>query len=172
MSDPEKAYEVGRSYRPITEAETGERKGHYLNVTAPTFDEMMKRAEYAKEIGEALGPAFWVADWKRLNRNMHADEEAWYRIPADRDLSAQYLLLYELSLPYGLDLNDRINVDKSETRITATISRTTTTETTAPAAIAASRRMPAPPPMAMGSAGLISNNSAPQAIAARANPRA
>jgi ribulose 1,5-bisphosphate carboxylase large subunit-like protein len=33
------------------EAETGERKGHYLNVTAPTADEMMKRAEYAKEIG-------------------------------------------------------------------------------------------------------------------------
>ena len=27
--------------------------------------------------------------------------------PDDRELSAQYLLLYELSLPYGLDLNDR-----------------------------------------------------------------
>ena len=36
------------------EAETGERKGHYLNVTAPTSDEMMKRAEYAKEIGAAI----------------------------------------------------------------------------------------------------------------------
>jgi ribulose-bisphosphate carboxylase large chain len=35
------------------EAETGERKGHYLNVTAPTADEMMKRAEYAKEIGKS-----------------------------------------------------------------------------------------------------------------------
>ncbi|MBK1725803.1 form I ribulose bisphosphate carboxylase large subunit [Halorhodospira neutriphila] len=33
------------------EAETGERKGHYLNVTAPTPEEMYKRAEYAKEIG-------------------------------------------------------------------------------------------------------------------------
>jgi hypothetical protein len=45
---------------------------------------------------------------KRLNRNMHGDDTAWHRIPADRELSAQYLLLYELSLPYGLDLNDRI----------------------------------------------------------------
>jgi len=36
------------------EAETGERKGHYLNVTAPTSDEMMKRAEYAKEIGSPI----------------------------------------------------------------------------------------------------------------------
>ena len=66
---------------------------------------------------------------KRLNRNMHGDDDAYYRIPDDRELSAQYLLLYELSLPYGLDLNDRINVDKSATRVTATVSRTTTAET-------------------------------------------
>lgn len=33
------------------EAETGERKGHYLNVTAPTIEEMYKRAEYAKTLG-------------------------------------------------------------------------------------------------------------------------
>lgn len=66
---------------------------------------------------------------KRLNRNMHADDDAYYRIPVDRELSAQYLLLYELSLPYGLDLNDRINIDKSATRITATITGGTTAET-------------------------------------------
>ncbi len=68
---------------------------------------------------------------KRLNRNMHADDPGYYRIPADRELSAQYLLLYELSLPYGLDLNDRINIDKSATRVTATLERTTTAETKA-----------------------------------------
>jgi predicted RND superfamily exporter protein len=66
---------------------------------------------------------------KRLNRNMHADDDSYYRIPGDRDLSAQYLLLYELSLPYGLDLNDRINVDKSATRVTATIEQATSAET-------------------------------------------
>ena len=32
-------------------AETGERKSHYLNVTALTFDAMMKRADYAHAIG-------------------------------------------------------------------------------------------------------------------------
>jgi predicted RND superfamily exporter protein len=68
---------------------------------------------------------------KRLNRNMHGDDAAWQRIPGDRELSAQYLLLYELSLPYGLDLNDRINIDKSATRVTATLSRTSTAETRA-----------------------------------------
>jgi len=68
---------------------------------------------------------------KRLNRNMHADDDVYYQIPDDRDLSAQYLLLYELSLPYGLDLNDRINIDKSATRVTATIEQATSAETKA-----------------------------------------
>ncbi|MDX1509120.1 MAG: MMPL family transporter, partial [Woeseiaceae bacterium] len=65
---------------------------------------------------------------KRLNRNMHGDDASYYRIPDDRELSAQYLLLYELSLPYGLDLNDRINIDKSATRVTATLDRATSAE--------------------------------------------
>jgi len=57
---------------------------------------------------------------KRLNRNMHGDDPAHYRLPDDPDLAAQYLLLFELSLPAGSDLNDRIDVAKSATRLTAT----------------------------------------------------
>jgi len=66
---------------------------------------------------------------KRLNKNMHGDDEAFYRTPDTRELSAQYLLLYELSLPYGLDLNDRINIDKSATRVTAMLQKASTSET-------------------------------------------
>jgi len=58
---------------------------------------------------------------KRLNKNLHEDDPAWYKIPNDRELAAQYLLLYELSLPYGLDLNNQINVDKSATRFIVTL---------------------------------------------------
>ena len=58
---------------------------------------------------------------KRLNRNMHADDPAFYRIPESRDLASQYLLLYELSLPFGSDLNDRIDVSRSATRMTVVI---------------------------------------------------
>jgi predicted RND superfamily exporter protein len=65
---------------------------------------------------------------KRLNKNMHGDETDWYRIPDQRDLAAQYLLLYELSLPYGLDLNDRVSIDKGATRVTATLDDITTVE--------------------------------------------
>ena len=65
---------------------------------------------------------------KRLNKNMHGDDPAWHKIPDDRRLAAQYLLLYEMSLPFGLDLNDRINIDKSATRVTATLDDITTVE--------------------------------------------
>ena len=58
---------------------------------------------------------------KRLNKNMHADDNSMYKLPGERDLSAQYLLLYEMSLPYGLDLNNQINVDKSATRVSVTL---------------------------------------------------
>ena len=54
---------------------------------------------------------------KRLNRNMHGDDPGAYRLPDSRELAAQYLLLYEMSLPYGLDLNNQINVDKSALRV-------------------------------------------------------
>ncbi len=65
---------------------------------------------------------FSLADiLKRLNRNLHADDPVWYRIPESRELAAQYLLLYEMSLPEGLELTDRINVDKSASRLTATL---------------------------------------------------
>ncbi|MBT4076285.1 MAG: MMPL family transporter [Gammaproteobacteria bacterium] len=99
--------------------------------------------DYSLESGEAGGvsdPQFlinvenfanWLRDqpevihvnvltdiFKRLNRNLHGDNEDWYKLPDKRDLAAQYLLLYEMSLPYGLDLNNQINVDKSSTRMT------------------------------------------------------
>lgn len=70
-----------------------------------------------------------VADiMKRLNKNMHGDDPAWYRVPDGRELSAQYLLLYEMSLPFGLDLNDQINVDKSASRMVITLGTVTTKE--------------------------------------------
>lgn len=58
---------------------------------------------------------------KRLNKNMNGDDINYYRLPDDRNLAAQYLLLYELSLPLGLDLNDQINVDKSSVRVVVTL---------------------------------------------------
>ncbi|EHH1264037.1 MMPL family transporter [Vibrio parahaemolyticus] len=59
--------------------------------------------------------------YKRLNKNIHGDDEAYYSLPQERELAAQYLLLYEMSLPYGLDLNNQINVDKSSIKMVLTV---------------------------------------------------
>ena len=58
--------------------------------------------------------------FRQLNKSMHGDDPKAYRLPASRELASQYLLLYELSLPYGLDLNNRIDVSRSATRMTVT----------------------------------------------------
>ncbi|WP_036382546.1 RND family transporter [Muricauda sp. MAR_2010_75] len=65
---------------------------------------------------------------RRVNRSMHGDNESCYKVPNDREEAAQYLLLYELSLPFGLDLNNQINVDKSESRVTVTLQNNSSAE--------------------------------------------
>ncbi|TNE38567.1 MAG: RND transporter [Alphaproteobacteria bacterium] len=58
---------------------------------------------------------------KRINRTMHGDDNGFYRIPDSSDEASQYLLLYEMSLPYGLDMNDRISIDRTASRLTVTL---------------------------------------------------
>lgn len=65
---------------------------------------------------------------KRVNRSMHGDDQSFYKVPSAKNEAAQYLLLYEMSLPYGLDLNNQINVDKSETRFTVTLNNLSSKE--------------------------------------------
>lgn len=54
---------------------------------------------------------------KRVNQVMHGDDPAFYRIPDSRAEVAQYLLQYELSMPYGMDLNYLLRFDRSESRV-------------------------------------------------------
>lgn len=65
---------------------------------------------------------------KKVNKSMHGDSLQYFAIPGNKQEAAQYLLLYEMSLPYGLDLNNQINVDKSETRFTATLQNISSNE--------------------------------------------
>ena len=65
---------------------------------------------------------------RKVNKSMHGDDPNENKLPDNREEAAQYLLLYEMSLPFGLDLNNQINVDKSETRFVATVDNITATE--------------------------------------------
>ncbi len=91
-------------------------------INNPEFlKEIDRFANWYREQPETLHINIYTDIAKRLNKNMHGDDESFYTIPDERNLAAQYLLLYEMSLPYGLDLNNQINVDKSATRMTATL---------------------------------------------------
>ncbi len=65
---------------------------------------------------------------KRLNKNLNGDDPDFYRLPERSDLVAQYLLLYEFSLPVGLDLNNLMDVDRSTTRLTVVLKSLTTNQ--------------------------------------------
>ena len=75
-------------------------------------------AEWYRAQPETIHVNVITDTFRRLNMSVHGDDPAQYRLPASQDLAAQYLLLYELSLPAGLDLNNQIDVDKSATRMT------------------------------------------------------
>jgi len=91
-------------------------------ISEPEYLANLERlAGFLREQPEVVHVYSFSDIMKRLNKNLHGDDPSFYQTPNDREEAAQYLLLYELSLPYGLDLNDRVNIDKSATRITATL---------------------------------------------------
>lgn len=105
--------------------ESGEAGG----INDPAFlQEANAFAEWYRQQPETLHINTYTDIMKRLNKNLHGDDPQWYRLPEQRDLAAQYLLLYEMSLPYGLDLNNQINIDKSATRMIATLKTISTNE--------------------------------------------
>ena len=87
-----------------------------------------KFSQYLRAQPEVIHVQTISDTFKRLNKNMHGDDPAWQRLPEERNLAAQYLLLYEMSLPYGLDLNNQIDVDKSATKIAVTLKTLTSNE--------------------------------------------
>lgn len=58
---------------------------------------------------------------KRLNKNMNGDDPAFYHLPVSREHASQYQLLYEMSLPFGMDVNNQVDMNKSAMRITVSI---------------------------------------------------
>ena len=103
--------------------------GEEGGVSNPGFLKQVEAFEqYLQAQPEVQHVNVFTETMRRLNRSMHGDDDAYYKLPESRELSAQYLLLYEMSLPYGLDLNNQINFDKSSTRMTVTIETLSTSD--------------------------------------------
>lgn len=81
-------------------------------------------SEWLKAQPEVVTVTSLANTLKRLNQNLHEDNPEWYRIPDTAEAAAQYLLLYELSLPKGLGLDNTLTYDRKATRIQVTLRRT------------------------------------------------
>ena len=57
--------------------------------------------------------------FRQLNKSMHGDAPSEYWLRWSPELAAQFLLPYESSHPQGLDLDNRIDLDMSATRMVA-----------------------------------------------------
>ena len=105
--------------------ESGEEGG----ISEPGYlNEVERFANWYRDQPETRHVNIYTEVIKRLNKNMHGDDKKWMKVPEERNLAAQYLLMYEMSLPYGLDLNNQINIDKSALRMTVSIKTMSTNE--------------------------------------------
>ncbi len=94
--------------------------GRENGVTDPAYLKTVEAfSQWLRQQPEVRNVNTFTDIMKRLNRNMHNNDPAYYRIPDDRELASQYMLLYELSLPYGLDLTNQVSMDKRATKLIA-----------------------------------------------------
>ena len=120
---------TGKNLTGVYSIEYSVEQGAQGGVNEPEFLQRIERfSDWLASQPEVIHVSAVTDMFKRLNKNMHGDDDAWYRLPESRELAAQYLLLYELSLPFGLDLNHQINMDKSSTRIVVTFQDLSTEE--------------------------------------------
>ena len=96
-------------------------------VTSPDYLKTLDQfRDYMLEVKDVRHVSSVSDIFKKINRSMHNDDQEFYKIPDSKELAAQYLLLYELSLPRGFDLNNQINTARSATRFTVTFNNVQT----------------------------------------------
>ena len=74
--------------------------------------------EWLRQQPEVAHVSLYTDTIKRINKSMHDDDDVYYRIPDSSEAASQFLLMYELMLPLGFDIGDRVSIDRSKTRVT------------------------------------------------------
>lgn len=110
-------------------------------IHQPQFMAMLQSfVDFAEQQPEVIHVQSYTDVMKRLNKSMNGDRDECYALPkvslkADcnqvlkepeegveldpriRELTAQFTLMYEMSLPKGMDINNQVSSDKSGTRV-------------------------------------------------------
>jgi predicted RND superfamily exporter protein len=86
-------------------------------IKKPKFMKTVQRFadEFQAKYPEARHISSLVDTVERFNKILNGSET----IPQNRNLIAQYLLLYSLSLPQGMEINDKMDIKEQKLRVTA-----------------------------------------------------
>ena len=86
------------------------------SVFSPEFLRKVDRfADWARTQDKVLFVGSVTDVIKRLNRTLHGGTQEAYRIAESREANAQAMMLYELSLPVGQDMNQMLDIDRTST---------------------------------------------------------
>lgn len=105
--------------------DSGKRQGV---TNAAFYHEVEAFSQWLQLQPEVAHVSSYLPILRRMNRVLNGDTDAEYKLPMDEDLAAQYLTIYELSLPYGQSLNNLLDLSKQRARVTATLGRVTSKE--------------------------------------------
>jgi predicted RND superfamily exporter protein len=86
-------------------------------IASPEYLQVLDQfTEWARNQEGVVHVHSMIDIFKEMNMKMHGGDPAYYRVPESKELASQLLLVYELSLPKGLDLTNTVNISKSATK--------------------------------------------------------
>jgi len=93
--------------------------GHKNGIKDPQFMQTVELfyQEFQAKFPDVRHLSSLVDTVKRFNKVVNHQDE----IPDNQNLIAQYLLLYSLSLPQGMEINDKMDINEQKLRITAQV---------------------------------------------------
>lgn len=121
----DETYEVRRATDFMVQEITGHHRLQFAfpsgvtnGIMDPVYMQGLDRfAEWARQQPGVKYVSSFSDTIKRLNRDMHGGDPAFYKIPDERELIAQYVLMFQMSLPFGLGLENQIDMDQSAVRV-------------------------------------------------------
>jgi predicted RND superfamily exporter protein len=103
-------------------SENGIKEPEFLLTVEKFYSDYRNEFKDLRHIGSLLDVI------KTMNRVMHGEDRANYKVPDDKNLIAQYLLFYSFSLPRGMGISDKVDVTDRFLRLTASINMMYATE--------------------------------------------
>ncbi|MEC9466876.1 MAG: MMPL family transporter, partial [Myxococcota bacterium] len=95
------------------------RAGKEDGVKDPAFLEQVETFQTWLETRPEVTRTLSVVDiLKATHRSLNGGDQAFYTLPKSRDMIGQELFLYTMSLPQGMDINDRITLKNDAIRVT------------------------------------------------------